>query len=108
LPDFLDIQLEVGGCGVAFGVLTKRDKRGDWELFESSAVKGIAAVRGHLSGALDLDKAVQSKSKSQLKALSARAARETTSAVLLWRATIAGINDVRRKAGLPTFVPTHA
>src|SRR5258708_3969787 len=46
----LSVNVAVARCTLDFVVLRKRDQRGDWRMFESSARTGIGAVQGWAEG----------------------------------------------------------
>ena len=95
----LAVQLALARCTLDFGILRKRDQRGDWRTFESAARVGIAAVQGWSEGLIALQRAVVHPSRAQL----AIAERDTRKAVALWRSFVTRVNKVRSAAGLPPF-----
>jgi hypothetical protein len=100
-----DIQVAEARCSVDLGVLMKRDKRGDWQMFEHPARQGIAAVQAWGLGVLNLQTAIRTKSQTTFHRTYNKAIKETTLAVALWRYSVAGINIARARAGLGLFRP---
>lgn len=100
---FIDVEDTVARCTVDFRALVRLDRSGEWKPFEASARLGITAVQDWARGANHLLLALKTSSAATGKRELKAAEVDTTVAVRLWQRCVAGMNAVRRRAGLRPF-----